>query len=109
MVGHFSTSSCVEVSFHAALRLGSHEQIAPSATFSGFQNAPLSSPSALPQPPHCPCNCCQYGPALLQVRQEASATEMHSNRFSFFFLTQTAATLHPICVCVCVCVCVRNC
>lgn len=44
-VGDFSLSDCVEVS-HAALRLGSHEQIALSATCSGFQNAPLSHRNA---------------------------------------------------------------
>lgn len=38
-LGIFLLSDCVEVS-HAALRLGSHEQIALSATCSGFQNAP---------------------------------------------------------------------
>lgn len=38
--------SFVEVSFHAALKLGFQEQIALSATCSGFQNAPLCPPSA---------------------------------------------------------------
>lgn len=38
--------SFVEVSFHAALKLGFHEQIALSATCSGFQNAPLCLPHA---------------------------------------------------------------
>lgn len=49
-VGDFSLSFCIEVIVHAVLRLGSHEQIALSATCSGFQNAPLSPPSASPVP-----------------------------------------------------------
>lgn len=62
------------------------------------------SPSALPKLPHHPCNCCQYRPAWIQMKQEASATNMDSNVCSpFVLLTQTAATLPPICVCLCSC------
>lgn len=39
--------------------------------------------STLPPPPLCPDICCQYGPAPLQLRQEAQAAEMHSNHFIF--------------------------
>lgn len=43
-------TSFVEVSFHAVLKPCSHEQIALSATFCHFQNAPLHPPSASPMP-----------------------------------------------------------
>lgn len=67
-------------------------------------------PSALPQLPQCPCNCCQYGPAPLQVRQEARAAEMHSNRFSFLFSHKQQPLYTPsVCVSAHVYVCVPAC
>lgn len=62
-------------------------------------------PSALPQLPSCPCNCCQYWPAQIQIRQEASATDMDSNVFgSFFFLhTNSSHSTPHLCVSVFLC------
>lgn len=71
--------SFVRVGLHAAWKRGSHEQIALSATRSGFQHGPPF------QSPPRPRNCCQSGSSPIQVRQEAHTTEMHSNRSGFHF------------------------
>lgn len=88
----FFSEFFIEVSSHAVFRLGSMNRLhcLPLALVSRM------SPLGLPKRP---CYCCQYGPAPLQVEQEAPVTEIHSNRFGFLF-SHKQRPLHTPSVCV---------